>query len=89
MVVCNLVAVRFWPRMSVGRLPVALFPRFVFVGMECLLLCGVSDDRPWFIASSVVCWLLVAAYAWFSCSFCLCHCCCLSWRCMASVAFSV
>ena len=44
-----------WPWMSVGRLRVTLFVRCAFVGKECLLLCGVSDDR--FIAYNFVCWL--------------------------------
>ena len=49
--VCNLAAVLFWDpvlasdeRVAYGLLCLCI-ARFLFVGKECLLLCGVSDDR--------------------------------------------
>ena len=46
----------------------------VFVGTECLLLCGVSDDRCIGLSLFDGCFM----EAWLGCWwFCLCHCCCV------------
>ena len=77
--------------MSVGRLQVAVLvgcilcqmSDVVFVGRECLLLCGVSDDRC--IGFNFAGWLSGGCMlgCW---PFCSCHCC--PWQCLASAAFS-
>ena len=68
---CPVLGTFSWPRMSVGSLRVAM--RFVLVGKESLLLCGVSDDRCtglgfsfvlWLFGGCMVGWLVVLFVPW-------------------------
>ena len=57
---CAILGTLSWPRMSVCHLRVAALVCvvrcvFEFVRKECLLLCGVSDDRPLLLSPCNTC----------------------------------